>query len=184
MQRGEIERVIAQVLSGEYDAYGQLVRAYQQDVGKVVAALLRSTRETEDLVQMTFIEAFRHLDRFDTERDFGHWIKGIARNLIREELRSRAREHRRLELYRHHLLAVLDNPTAVAAQERLFEVLAWCEEELAPSSAKLIDCRYRQGLNCEIIAVQEGRTVAAIRQQFQRIRLALRDCINKHLVLA
>jgi hypothetical protein len=32
--------------------------------------------------------------------------------------------------------------------------------------------------------VQEGRTVAAIRQQFQRIRLALRDCINKHLVLA
>ena len=52
----------------------------------------------------------------------------------------------------------------------------------APSLvAKLVELRYRSALNFGEIAAIVGRTVEATRQQLARIRLSLRDCIEKHL---
>jgi DNA-directed RNA polymerase specialized sigma24 family protein len=50
-----------------------------------------------------------------------------------------------------------------------------------PSTTKLVELRYRSALNFGEIAAIVGRTVEATRQQLARIRLSLRDCIEKHL---
>jgi RNA polymerase sigma-70 factor, ECF subfamily len=180
MNATDTERIVARVLSGELDAYAELVQAYQQDVWRVVAAILLDTQKTEDLVQQTFVNAYRHLDRFEPGRDFGRWLKEIARNLVRHELRTRWREDRRLELYRRHLLSASDAPAVTDAEERVAEALAGCERKLPAGAAKLVNLRYRQALDFGQISAQIGRTVEATRQQLARIRLALRDCIQKH----
>ena len=181
MNAVETERLVALVLSGELDYYAELVQDYQQDVWRVVAAMLLDTQKTEDLVQQTFVNAYRHLDRFEPGRDFGRWLKEIARNLVRHELRTRCREDRRLELYRRHLLCSCDDPAAVEAQDSLAEALAVCEQKLPPNAVELVNLRYRRSLDFGQIAAQLGRTVEATRQQLARIRLALRDCIQKQL---
>ncbi|MBI3851369.1 MAG: sigma-70 family RNA polymerase sigma factor [Verrucomicrobia bacterium] len=181
MNAVETERLIGLVLSGELDAFAGLVQAYQQDVWRVVAAMLLDTQKTEDLVQQTFVNAYRHLDRFEPGRDFARWLKEIARNLVRHELRTRWREDRRLELYRRHLLSVCDDPSAADTEDRLAEALVGCEQKLPADAAKLVNLRYRQARDFGQIAAQIGRTVEATRQQLARIRLALRDCIQKQL---
>ncbi len=181
MNANDTERLIALVLSGQLDAYAEIVQAYQQDVWRVVAAMLLDTQKTEDLVQQTFVNAYRHLDRFEPERDFGRWLKEIARNLVRQELRTRCREDRRLEFYRRHLLSVCGDAAAAEADERLAEALAGCEQKLPANAAELVNLRYRRALDFGQIAAQIGRTVEATRQQLARIRLALRDCIQKQL---
>lgn len=181
MNATDTERIVARVLSGELDAYGELVQAYQQEVWRVVATMLLDTKKTEDLVQQAFINAYRHLDRFEPGRDFSRWLKEIARNLVRDELRARWRQDRRLELYRSHLLSAGDDPTAAEAERRLAEVLASCEQKLPAAAAQLVNLRYRQTLDFAQIASQVGRTVEATRQQLARIRLTLRDCIQRQL---
>ena len=135
MNPTDTERIIARVLSGELDAFAELVQAYQHDVWRVVAAMLLDTQKTEDLVQQTFVNAYRHLDRFEPGRDFGRWLKEIARNLVRHELRTRSREGRRLELYRRHLLSTGDDVAAAEAEDRLAEALAGCEQKLPAAAA-------------------------------------------------
>ena len=181
MNVNDTDRLVARVLSGELDAYAELVQAYQQDVWRVVAAMLLDTQRTEDLVQQAFINAYRHLDRFELGRDFGRWLKEIARNLVRQELRTRGRADRRLELYYSHLLSAGGNPEAAAVEDQLAEALAGCEQKLPANAETLVNLRYRQALDFGQIAAQIGRTVEATRMQLARIRLALRDCIQKEL---
>jgi DNA-directed RNA polymerase specialized sigma24 family protein len=54
-------------------------------------------------------------------------------------------------------------------------------ERLPPSSAKVLELRYVLGRNFGEIAALIGRTVEASRQHLARIRLSLRECIEKHL---
>ena len=181
MTSTETDSVVAHVLGGEIDAYEAVVRAYQQEVWKVVAAMLFNPQRTEDLVQQTFINAYQHLDRYQPGRDFGVWLKEIARNQVRQELRSRARADRHLEVYHTHLLHTYDAPATSTAEESLEEALRDCTQKLPSSSAEVVEMRYQSGLNFEEIATRLGRTVEATRQHLARIRLTLRECIEKHL---
>ena len=146
MNVNDTDRLVARVLSGELDAYAELVQACQQDVWRVVAAMLLDTQRTEDLVQQAFINAYRHLDRFELGRDFGRWLKEIARNLVRHELRTRRREDQRLELYYNHLLSAGGNPEAAAVEDQLAEALAGCERKLPANAAELVNLRYMSNM--------------------------------------
>jgi len=180
MNSTEIDNTLARVLGGDIDAYEAIVRGYQQEVWRVVAAMLFNAQKTEDLVEQTFIDAFRHLHRYERGRDFGAWIKEIARNQVRHEVRRCAREDRRLEVYQTHLLQAYELPSS-AREELLAEALAQCTRKLPPSSARLVELRYQAALNFGEIAATIGRTVEATRQQLARIRIALRECIEENL---
>jgi len=177
----ETENFIERVLGGDVDAYESIVRAYQQEVWKVVCAMLFDRQRAEDLVQQTFIKAYRHLHRYRLGQDFGVWLKEIARNEVRQELRRQSREDRRLELYRTRALQAFDAPFAPAPQEHLEEALRDCAKSLPPASAQVVELRYQAGLNFGEVAARIGRTVEATRQHLARIRLSLKECIEKHL---
>lgn len=181
MNATEIDSNVVRVLSGDLDAFEEIVRRYQQEVWKVVAAMLLNAQQTEDLVQQTFLKAFQQLHRFERGRDFGAWIKEVARNEVRQEIRRYLREDRRLEVYQTHLVQAYEAPAASTQQECLEEALHQCTEKLPPSSAKLVELRYQAALNFGEIAPIIGRTIEATRQQLARIRLALRECVEKHL---
>lgn len=181
MSTTETESTITRVLGGDIDAYEAIVRAYQQEIWKVVAAMLLNAPKTEDLVQQTFIDAYQHLHRYERGRDFGVWLKEIARNQVRQEIRRRTREDHRLEVYHAHLLESYEAPSASPKELQFEEALTECAQKLPPSSAKLVELRYRSALNFAEIATIVGRTVEATRQQLARIRLSLRECIEKHL---
>lgn len=63
MTPADVDRILGRVRSGDTDAYEQLVRRCQSEVWRVVAGVLHDIRETEDLVQQTFVNAYFHLDR-------------------------------------------------------------------------------------------------------------------------
>jgi len=180
----ETDAIILQVLAGDIEAYAEVIRLHQQDVWKVLAAMLLDTLKTEDLTQQTFILAYQHLAEFQRGRDFGRWIKGIARNVARQEMRSRLREERRLELYYHHWLALNESDPNSRHEELLGMTLKDCMQVLPPESARVVEMRYEQSLDFGRIAEALGRTVEATRQHLSRIRIALRDCIEKRIAKA
>ena len=53
MNKPEIDSIVARILGGDIDAYEAIVSSYQQEVWKVVAAMLLNAQRTEDLVEQT-----------------------------------------------------------------------------------------------------------------------------------
>jgi RNA polymerase sigma-70 factor (ECF subfamily) len=63
----------------------------------MLRAMVRNSEDAEDLVQETFVRAYRFLHRFDQTRPFGPWLLRIGSNLARNHLR-RARRTATLSL--------------------------------------------------------------------------------------
>ncbi len=182
MTPDETRAVIERVRGGDVEAYAELVSAFQRDVWRVVAFALRDPDGTEDLVQQSFVTAYLRLDSFQPGRDFRPWVRGIARNVLREELRRRGRTSARMRRYRAHLETVgRDDPAADRREDELREALARCREGLSENTRHALDLRYGHSLGFAQIADSLGRTVAAARQLLQRARLALRTCIQERL---
>ena len=179
MQPTETDAIVLRVLRGDVDAYGELVRHHQEAVWRVVAAMLLNTQQTEELVHRAFLQAYQHLHRFRAGGDFAAWIKAIARNTVRQEIRQRSRTERKLTAYYNHWLAHAEMDAE--SEDRRPAALEECARKLPPSSAELVALRYERGLDFAAIAVALGRTVEATRQHLSRIRAALRDCIEKEL---
>jgi len=181
MATEEVDEVIERVLAGDTEAYGEIVHRYQQELWRVAAFALRDRDGTEDLVQQAFVTAYGKLDQVDRSRDLGAWLRGITRNLARQELRRRVRHDRRLSDYLAHLEALGDGERADEHEQALRRALAECRQKLARPAQQALQLRYGEALDFEAVAETIGRTVAGARQLLQRIRLQLRSCIEEKL---
>lgn len=77
--------------SGDREAFGELVRMHHRRMWKVALHLLGSTSEADDVVQETFLRAFRAIDRFDGKSELSTWLYRITVNLSLNALRARKR---------------------------------------------------------------------------------------------
>ena len=179
----DIDRALADVISGNTDAYAVIVRHYQAEIWRIIAFGLRDLSTTEDLVQQVFVKAFMGLDTYDTAKDFGVWLRSIARNLLCNEIRRTMRENKTLRSYQEHLIKRLaDDAAAQTHDTRLREALDKCRESLSPGAQEVLALRYEQSQEFGSIAETLGRTVSATRQMLQRIRLGLRRCVEERMV--
>src|SRR6266704_2789944 len=87
----DAELVIAS-LSGNRDAFGQIVSRYQSLICSLAYSATGSLGESEDLAQETFITAWKHLRHLREAAKLRAWLCGIARNRIRNFLRREGRE--------------------------------------------------------------------------------------------
>lgn len=77
------------------EAFGTLMRRYEQPLLRYVRRILGCTREdAEEVVQETFIKAYENLNDFDTDLAFSSWIYRIAHNTAVSAWRkARVRPH-------------------------------------------------------------------------------------------
>ncbi len=64
------QELIARAQGGDADAYGEIVRRYQDVAFRVAYLQTNDPLEAEDAAQGAFIKAYDALDRFDKRRPF------------------------------------------------------------------------------------------------------------------
>lgn len=91
--------VVARAQQGESDAFRDLVETHSERVFRLAFRMTANAHDAEDIVQETFLRAYRALSRFDARADFGTWVHRIAANCAIDLLRARKRrgEFRRVE---------------------------------------------------------------------------------------
>jgi RNA polymerase sigma-70 factor (ECF subfamily) len=177
-----VEEIIARVRKGETHLYGDLVRRYRPQVRKVALLMLADGPVTENIVQQAFINAYERLDDFRRGEDFGSWVKAIARNLVRDELKKSSRERGRMVLYRDYLIAKLSTEDQGERREQVLgEALSHCRSKLPPVAAQAIELRYDREQDFDEIAAAIGRSAEATRQIITRARIALKVCIQRRM---
>lgn len=180
----QTDSIVRRVTAGETECYADIVRTYQRSVWQTVLLAAGDLHTPEDLVQQTFVQAFRHLDQYRLGSNFRHWINRIARNIAFQELRRRAREDRRLRVYYEYLEEAADDRVSGERLEKLAAALQGCRGFLSEPASRALALRYEQAKGFEEIAGILGRTVAGTRQLLQRVRETLKKCIDDHPALA
>ncbi len=84
--------LVAASLSGNRDAFGQIVSRYQSLICSLAYSATGSLGQSEDLAQETFITAWKHLRHLREQNKLRAWLCGIARNRINSSLRRDGRE--------------------------------------------------------------------------------------------
>lgn len=77
-QAAEVALVRA-AIGGSGRAFEDLVRLHQRRVYHFLFQMTRHREDAEDLTQLTFLKAYRHLDRVDGDRPIINWLLTIAR---------------------------------------------------------------------------------------------------------
>src|SRR5436305_4395572 len=78
---------------GDSRAFEELMIASERRVANVAWRILGDAEEVKEAVQETFLRVFKHLKRYDEERDFFGWLYRIAVNVCRD-LEQRRRKRR------------------------------------------------------------------------------------------
>jgi RNA polymerase sigma-70 factor (ECF subfamily) len=73
--------LVARAQSGDRDAVQELLQTYERRVLSVLLGMVRNPEDARELLQETFVRAFRSLDSFKGDSSFYTWLYRIAMNL-------------------------------------------------------------------------------------------------------
>jgi RNA polymerase sigma-70 factor (ECF subfamily) len=83
---------IAEVRAGRTEAFRGLVERHGRPLFRHAYRLTRNESDADDVVQETFMRAYRSLDSFDARASFGTWLYRIATNVALDMMRRRKRD--------------------------------------------------------------------------------------------
>src|SRR5215510_5796623 len=84
-------QIIERTLSGEPEAFNELVYRWERHIYGLTLRMLGRDEEAKDATQETFISAYRNLSKFRGEAKFSSWIYRIALNICNTRLRGRTK---------------------------------------------------------------------------------------------
>lgn len=89
----ELDQILVErAQQGDKRAFGMLVEKYNRKLGRLLARMIRDQAEVEDVVQETFIKAYRALHNFRGDSAFYTWLYRIGINTAKNYLVSMGRK--------------------------------------------------------------------------------------------
>lgn len=172
-------QLVSRCLAGDAPAQEALYRLH---AGRILAHFLRSgfaRADAEDLLQETFVRAFRSLRTFDAARgSLGTWLAAIARNVARK------RWHRRREAesfdpeLAEEMLAAPDNPGREAERREETDAVAGCVAALPDELERIVRLRYVEGRTTRGIATAAGMPESTVRLRLAEAHERLARCLR------
>ena len=80
---------VALARDGDSEAFRALVERHGRAVYRLAYRMTGSAQDAEDVVQETFLKAYKQLSRFESRANFGTWLHRIAVNCSIDLIRSR-----------------------------------------------------------------------------------------------
>jgi len=156
---------------GDTAAWAMLFQSAYEQVAVYIRWRAAGQQDLADEVQQeTWMLAARKIASFDPGRGrFFHWVCGLAANVMRNQLKSRARRARRYAPLQGNERAE-DEQTSTDA-ERVARALT----ELPEHYEAVLRAKYVEQLSVREIATQLGETPKAVESLLSRAREAFRD---------
>jgi RNA polymerase sigma-70 factor (ECF subfamily) len=162
--------LVARALQGDLKAEDALFRRHGRAVAGLVARLLGSAQDADDVVHDAFLRSFRELDRLREPTRFRPWVTQIAVNRVRWVLRRRSLE-RRLGLFQGEcdaaleLLASRELPPEARAELALIDGVL----RRLPAAQRIVwMLRMVEGHGIDEAAALSGCSVATAKRWFAR----------------
>lgn len=188
--------LLVSLRAGEAWAHEHLVRTYAGKVKAVAERYLRNEEDANDVVQETFLSAFRAVQGFEGKAQLSSWLHRIAVNAALMKLRVRERRgERQAEQELDELLprfiglgvhdraprAFLDQPGDDLERAETCELVRRCIGQLPETYRTALLLRDIEQLDNEELAARLGISVNAAKIRVHRARQALRTLLEPFL---
>ncbi len=169
----DLSPAIRRVLSGDIEAFSEIVEACQSAVYNLAFRLLGDPAEAEDIAQEAFLRAFKNLSFYDSKGSFLRWLLAITYNLSMDCLRRRAREIKAMKAF-----STLNDRQNWGLESSTMEVQELIGRLDAVDRA-IVVLKYWHGLSLKEIGEIVGLGEGAVKVRLHRARLRLADELKK-----
>lgn len=186
------EQLVARALDDHYEAFELLLRRYDDRAYRLAFSIVKDESEAQDVVQEAFLNAYRKLDSFKGDAQFGSWLYRVVVNAALMRIRQ---QDRRSEI------GIDEAADGVAEEEGAFsDIPSWriqadeaaehhelreqifaAVDELDPKYQATFLLREIEGLTiaeiAEVLDVSEG----GVKSRLHRARLHLQAALEPYL---
>jgi RNA polymerase sigma-70 factor (ECF subfamily) len=149
-------RLVEEVKEGDTAAFAELVSRHQKGLLRMVVRVTRDLYIAEDVVQDSFLKAYRKIGSFEGRSSFRNWLYQIGLNTARNRLRTLHRESLELKesimaegpkaeslLLANHLRAIVKSEVdALPLRQRTALTLRIFEDMSFKEIAEIMQCPY------------------------------------------
>lgn len=177
----DVENMISQALIGSQHAYAQLYHQFAAGTYRLCYSLVLNKQDAEDVVQETFVYAFKNLHRYDSARaSFKTWLYTVAVSRCRNTYRRKRFLMIDLSLVMHWELPgpKSETPEAVMAQRESVDAVQEALVKLTPLLREAIVLRYAHGLTyremAEVLDCPQKTAESRVRLAHDKLKDVLR----------
>jgi len=175
--------------SGDRAEFALLVEAYYEMIYRLAIKMVNNPQDAEDILQETFIKAYRHLKNFDGRSSLSTWLYRIATNealmFLRRQKPDMVSVDESLETCEGDVepLQIIDWSSLPEEELMSAEAQVYLDKavgKLSPSLRVVFVLRDIQGLSTRETAEVLDISETAVKTRLSRARLQLREELTSY----
>jgi RNA polymerase sigma-70 factor, ECF subfamily len=184
MDATEAAAVLARARQGDSDAFRALVETHSRSVFRLAFRMTGNQQDAEDVVQESFLRAYRQLGRFESRANFGTWLYRIVSNCSVDLMRSKQARHDQVrgdsldqEGAMELPAADMPGPERIAESAEIERRVQHALQALSPLERAAFTLRHYEGRSIDEISATLGLGTSAAKHSVfravKKLRLAL-----------
>ena len=165
--------LIHRAQAGDEGAFADLMRSYHAYVYAIVIGIVKNPHDAEEVVQDTFLSAYRGLKQLEDNAKFKSWLAEIARNRARNWLRKQKGDTVSIDEVSEHLLQTEDSPDERLTRQEQRELIRRIMETLPQKDRDIARAFYLEGASYNELTSTHGLSDKAISFRLSRARRQL-----------
>jgi RNA polymerase sigma-70 factor, ECF subfamily len=168
------EKLVRQAQAGDYRAFNALDSKYRARILQLTLRYARNQADAEDLVQDTFLKAYRALLSFRGDASFYSWLHRIAINAAKTAFHVHARDAHHVSIEGNsEQLEELATPESLAVTDEILAAIGAAIDDLCEDQRRAIVLREIEGLSYQQVAGAMSCPVGTVRSRVFRAREAI-----------
>ncbi|MBM3738198.1 MAG: RNA polymerase sigma factor [Acidobacteria bacterium] len=166
------QALASRVRAGDSGAFRHLVERHSRSVFRLAFRMTGSESDADDIVQDTFLRAFRQIETYEARSAFSTWIYRIAANCCLDMLRARRRRPQELP---EALVCEAPGPDRMALATEVRTTLSGALATLSDQERAAFLLRHFEGCSISQIGESLGISETAAKNSIFRAVKKLRD---------
>src|SRR5262245_795657 len=180
---------VARARSGDSEAFRVLTERHGRTLFRLAFRMTGNEQDAEDVVQESFLRAYRQLGKFDERASFGTWLYRIVANCSLDLVRSKKRRSEHIAQTEPEMddpMAKLPanepTPERMALSGEVRERVAEAMNELSATERTAFVLRHFEGMCIEevsrVLECQPGAAKHSVFRAVQKLRRALEPLVS------
>jgi RNA polymerase sigma-70 factor (ECF subfamily) len=181
------ERLVLAAKDGDANAFAELRDRHFSKILRTTYRITRNREDAEDALQSSFLNAFVHLNKFESRSSFSSWLTRIAINTSLMIMRKNRRNKELsidpsdndCESYdRWEPPDLREDPERRYARHERAELLKGAIRRLPPALRTAVELQQAQEYSVQELADSLGISLAAAKSRLLRARLSMRTLLH------
>jgi RNA polymerase sigma-70 factor (ECF subfamily) len=182
MDATESAAVLARARQGDSEAFRALVDGHSRSVFRLAYRMTGNEQDAEDVVQESFLRAYRQLGRFESRANFGTWLYRIVANCSVDLMRAKQARHdisrsESLDAAEKMPAADLPGPERLAESAEVRARVGDALQALSPLERAAFTLRHYEGRSIDEISRTLGLGTSAAKHSVFRAVKKLRAAL-------